>query len=199
MADLRTDYMDDILSAAMGGERKYEITFPDGTTQVVKIKDVTEYEQIGSTFGAGDINKTNQEVNLKFDSDDVVDPMLSTEEGFAADALKTKQGFDELYSKIDNIKKNTVEFLQGEATISQVYPGSTNSLLVQFEHPFSDIPVVLCSLLYIGEQSGPHVGNIESVSDITKSGFIVNIKNTGMTYARNYTFNWTANVDTVNT
>ena len=115
----------------------------------------------------------------------------------AIDELATS--VTELNSKIDSIIKNTVEFLQGEATISQVYPGSTDSLLVQFEKPFSGIPVVLCSILYKTEQSGPHVGNIESISDITQSGLIVNIKNTGMTYARNYTFNWTANIDTSNT
>lgn len=92
--------------------------------------------------------------------------------------------------------KNTVEFLQGESTIYNVYPGSTNSLMVPFEQPFSEIPVVICSIIYVNEQSGAHVGSIESITDITQTGFIVNIKNTGMTYVRQYTFNWTANVDT---
>ena len=55
----------------------------------VILEDVSEYEQIGSNFGAGDINRTNQAVNEKFDADDVVDPLLTTEKGFAADAYIT--------------------------------------------------------------------------------------------------------------
>lgn len=88
---LKTDYKDDILAA--GNLRKYQmIQNNDGT---VSFQDVTQYEQTGDVFGAGDINKTNQAVNEKFDSGDVVDPMLTTEEGFAADAYKTKLQFDE--------------------------------------------------------------------------------------------------------
>ena len=95
MADLPTNYLDDILAQSMNGKRKFRITRPDGTFEEVIIEDVSEYSQTGSTFGAGDINRTNQAVNEKFDSGDVVDPMLTTEEGFAADAYKTKLQFDE--------------------------------------------------------------------------------------------------------
>ena len=88
---LKTDYKDDIL--ATGNLRKYQmINNSDGT---VSFQDVTVYEQTGDIFGAGDINKTNQAVNEKFDSDDVVDPMETTEHGFAADALAVKNQFNE--------------------------------------------------------------------------------------------------------
>ena len=87
---LKTDYKDDIL--AVGNLRKYQmIQNNDGT---VSFQDVTQYEQTGDVFGAGDINRTNQAVNEKFDSGDVVDPMLTTEPGFAADAYQTKLQFD---------------------------------------------------------------------------------------------------------
>lgn len=102
MADLPTNYLDDILAQSMNGKRKYRITRADGTFEEVILEDVSEYEQVGSNFGASDINKTNQAVNEKFDSGDVVDPMLTTEEGFAADAYKTKLQFDEQNKKIDN-------------------------------------------------------------------------------------------------
>lgn len=95
MADLPTNYLDDILAQSMNGKRKYRITRADGTFEEVTLEDVSEYEQVGSNFGAGDINKTNQAVNEKFDSGDVVDPMLTTEPGFAADAYQTKLQFDE--------------------------------------------------------------------------------------------------------
>ena len=95
MADLPTNYLDDILSDSMGGKRRFKITHLNGTSEEVTIEDISKYDQVGSTFGAGDINKTNQAVNEKFDSGDVVDPMLTTEPGFAADAYLTKLQFDE--------------------------------------------------------------------------------------------------------
>jgi len=55
---LKTDYKDDIPKTT---QRKYEmINNDDGT---VSLKDVTEYTQVGDTFGAGDINKTNKAIN----------------------------------------------------------------------------------------------------------------------------------------
>ena len=95
MADLPTNYLDDILSASMGGKRRFKITHLNGTSEEVTIEDISKYDQVGCTFRAGDINKTNQAVNEKFDSGDVVDPMLTSEPGFAADAYQTKLQFDE--------------------------------------------------------------------------------------------------------
>ena len=60
---LKEDYTNDILSQSMNGKRKFRITRADGTAEEVTIEDVSEYDQIGSLFGAGDINKTNQAVN----------------------------------------------------------------------------------------------------------------------------------------
>lgn len=94
MADLPTNYLDDILSDSMGGKRRFKITHLNGASEEVTIEDISKYDQVGSTFGAGDINKINQAVNEKFDSGDVVDPMLTTEPGFAADAYQTKLQFD---------------------------------------------------------------------------------------------------------
>ena len=95
MADLSTNYIDDILAESMNGKRKYRITRAEGSFEEVTLEDISEYEQIGSVFGAGDINRTNQAVNEKFDSGDVVDPMETTVPGFAADALAVKNQFNE--------------------------------------------------------------------------------------------------------
>lgn len=114
MADLPTNYLDDILAQSMNGKRKFRITRPDGTFEDVIIEDISEYSQTGSTFGAGDINRTNQAVNEKFDSEDVVDPMLTTEPGFAADAYKTKLQFDELNKNI--IRKSIAVTLKANTT-----------------------------------------------------------------------------------
>lgn len=58
---LPTNFLDDIMSASMNGKRQYEmINNPNGTVSFV---DVTEYDQVGSTFGGGQINQTNTAVN----------------------------------------------------------------------------------------------------------------------------------------
>lgn len=58
---LPVNYQDDILNNAMGGKRRYKmINNSDGT---VSLEDVTTYDQVGSNFGAGQMNATNQAVN----------------------------------------------------------------------------------------------------------------------------------------
>lgn len=100
MAVLPTNYLDDILAASMGGKRRFRITHEDGNTEEVTLEDVSEYEQVGSPFGSGDVNKTNQAVNEKLDSADVVDPALATVLGFAADAKLTGDALGELTKKL---------------------------------------------------------------------------------------------------
>ena len=63
MSDLRTDYINDILAEEMNGKRRFKLVKSDGSAEIVSIEDVTEYEQLGSLFGAGDLNRTNQVVN----------------------------------------------------------------------------------------------------------------------------------------
>ena len=104
MADLHTNYYDDILSASMNGKKKFRLTYRNGTTEEATIEDISEYDQYGSKFGAGDINKTNQAVNEKFDSDDVVDPKLATEEGFSADAKLTGDALSELNKNLGGLR-----------------------------------------------------------------------------------------------
>ena len=105
MAVLPTNYLDDILAASMGGKRRFRITHEDGSTEEVTLEDVSEYEQVGSPFGSGDVNKTNQAVNEKLDSADVVDPALATVLGFAADAKLTGDALSELNKKIQNFSQ----------------------------------------------------------------------------------------------
>ncbi len=58
---LKTNYKEDVL-AASNTKRKYNmITNDDGT---VSFEDVTEYQQTGDNFGAGDVNQICEAVNL---------------------------------------------------------------------------------------------------------------------------------------
>lgn len=62
MADLlKTDYKDDVLNAEVNTQRKYQmITNDDGTVSFI---DVTDYSQVGDSFGSLDINSTNEAIN----------------------------------------------------------------------------------------------------------------------------------------
>lgn len=61
MADLKTNYVDDVLDTTKNQLRKYQqIQNDDGTVSFV---DVTEYAQVGTSFGAKDVNDTNAAIN----------------------------------------------------------------------------------------------------------------------------------------
>ena len=61
MANLKTDYKDDILDTSVNMSRKYrQVTNADGT---ISLEDVTVYLQEGDIFGASDINQTNEAIN----------------------------------------------------------------------------------------------------------------------------------------
>lgn len=90
---LPTDYKDDVLDPSMNGKRKYnKVQNPDGT---FSLEDVTQYDQIGSTFGAKQLNDMNEAFNdlpeLKVANNDT-----TTEPGFVADARVVKTHGDEI-------------------------------------------------------------------------------------------------------
>ena len=90
---LPVDFKDDIMSESMEGRRRYRmIQNPDGT---VSFEDTTEYDQIGSLFGQGQINKTNQAVNESLDKSRVIDNIndiaSNSETGYVMGALAGKE------------------------------------------------------------------------------------------------------------
>lgn len=102
MADLKTNFKNDILAESMNGRRRYQmIQNSDGT---VSFDDATEYTQVGDNFGAGQVNATNEAVNGKLDGSSTVDPMLATEPGFAADAKLTKEAINNCFQSVSNGK-----------------------------------------------------------------------------------------------
>ena len=67
MATLRTDYKDDIFT----GNRKYnQIENPDNS---ISFQDVTDYAQQGDTYGAAEINETNEAINSLSSSVDTLE------------------------------------------------------------------------------------------------------------------------------
>lgn len=101
---LRTDFKDDILDSS-NYKRKYkQVVNSDGT---FSFQDETTYQQVGSDYGAKEVNEEREAINKIYENKLVTldDVALVTEEGFFVDALAVK----ELNSKItamNNIIKN---------------------------------------------------------------------------------------------
>lgn len=61
MANLPTDYQDDVLASSMNGKRRYQLQLQDDGTYI--LNDVTEYDTVGSVFGAAAVNQICGAVN----------------------------------------------------------------------------------------------------------------------------------------
>lgn len=58
---LKTNFTDDILAESMNGKRQYNVIENSNGTK--SLEDVTDYQSVGSTFSAKDMNETNAAVN----------------------------------------------------------------------------------------------------------------------------------------
>lgn len=61
MANLRTDYKDDVLDTSVNTQRKYQMI--ENEDETVSFVDVTEYLQEGDRFGAADVNVINEAIS----------------------------------------------------------------------------------------------------------------------------------------
>lgn len=62
---LKTNFTDDILAESMNGKRQYNVTENSNGTK--SLEDVTDYQSVGSTFSAKNMNETNAAVNQAYD------------------------------------------------------------------------------------------------------------------------------------
>lgn len=93
---LRTDFKDDILDSS-NYKRKYkQVVNNDGT---FSFQDETTYQQVGSDYGAKEVNEERAAINNVYESKLVAldDVALVTEEGFFVDALAVKELNSNLY------------------------------------------------------------------------------------------------------
>lgn len=97
-ATLPTNYQDDILKSTMNGKRRYTIT--DNSDGTKTLEDATQYDKVGSNFGAADINKTNTAVNAAADASKIIDNVndikANTQDGYMMGALAGKQLIQDL-------------------------------------------------------------------------------------------------------
>ena len=87
------NFKDDIMNSAMGGKRRYRMI--NNSDETISLEDVTTYDQVGSTFGAAQINATNKAVNAAADASKIIDDIdairATTQSGYMAGALALKQ------------------------------------------------------------------------------------------------------------
>lgn len=82
MADLRTNYQDDVLDASKNTARVYDLVDSNGTVVLagVHLEDKTVYTTEGDDYGAADINTQNGKINEL--SNDLTDNNVSFKFGF---------------------------------------------------------------------------------------------------------------------
>lgn len=99
---LPVNFKDDLLAESMNGKRKYRMIDNDDGT--ISLEDVSEYLQTGSTFGAGQINSTNQAVNDSVDKDKVLKTLEEVSASTDSDAVVGRGAVAELNQNMGNCK-----------------------------------------------------------------------------------------------
>lgn len=139
-ATLPTNYQDDVLKSSMNGKRRYSIT--DNSDGTKCLDDVTQYDKVGSNFGAADMNKTNAAVNAAADAskimDNVDDIAANTQAGYMMGALAGKQ-------LIQNLGGYKFDIIDGIPS----YKAGADAAWV----PFSNPEVYFAQYSFPGDQS----------------------------------------------
>lgn len=118
MADLKTDYKDDVLDVSVNEKRKWIITENgDGT---VTIEDATTYSQTGDIFGSADLNAITLAVNECFQS-------VSNGKALVASAITDKKVPTDATATFAEMEANIREIRlgSGNATAADVKKGKT--------------------------------------------------------------------------
>ena len=122
-ATLPTNYQDDILKSSMNGKRRY--TFTDNSDGTKSLEDATQYEKVGSNFGAADMNKTNAAVNAAADASKIIDNLSTiastTQAGYMAGALAVK----ELNQNLQELKEGLMKIATKTVTVTTGNSGNT--------------------------------------------------------------------------
>ena len=116
---LPVDFLDDVLSAGMGGRRRYrKIDNEDGS---ISLEDVTEYDQIGSIFGQMQINAITEAVNESADKSQIIDSAAdlrtNASAGMMAGALAVKEIENKLNGNITALQNLMQSFNAAKSRI----------------------------------------------------------------------------------
>lgn len=175
-ANLPVNFKDDILKENMNGKRRFNmIQNSDGT---VSFEDVTDYTQVGSTFGAAQINATNEAVNNAADASKIIDSLetikANTQSGYIAGALAVKA-----------LNSNLGEIRTGTFTARGAWGDATK---IVFDTPMKNTPNHI-ALFPLSVSSGSPYAliNKQGIENITSNGFDCKFCNGGLNHTNNAT------------
>lgn len=176
-ATLPTNYQDDVLKSTMGGKRRYTMT--DNSDGTKTLEDATQYEKVGSNFGAADINKTNTAVNAAADASKIIDNVndikANTQAGYMMGALAGKQ----LISDLAGYKFGTTS----DGKPGYIMPGGADTVIPFKSHTIFDASVSVGSS-DASSVTVPLTKYYPNYSKITAANIFVKYKNgTLMGYA----------------
>ena len=188
---LRTDFKDDILDSS-NYKRKYkQVANNDGT---FSFQDETTYQQVGSDYGAKEVNEEREAINNIYENKLVAldDVALVTEEGFFVDALAVK----ELNSNLANAKNeltalsDSINNLGSTKTVKLANKSSSNGVATYTDYvtlPSAGSYVIYCnatmsgtptsgvSNLGIQVNSVDGTGGFHSVGSCSHNGFAIDL------------------------
>lgn len=138
-ATLATNFKDDILASSMNGKRRYkQTTNSDGT---VSLEDASTYTQVGSAYGASQVNAQNAAINASADEGKIIDTMsaiqVNTQSNYIAGAKAVKEVIDSLVSNI---------YVGSDGKLHKVQ-GGADTVLPFNSFGYPDIPVYLWKYL----------------------------------------------------
>lgn len=187
-ANLPVNFKDDILKENMNGKRRFNmIQNSDGT---VSFDDVTDYTQVGSTFGAAQINATNEAVNNAADASKIIDDLdtikANTKAGYIAGALAVKALSSNLGAKLLWTNPNPGSKFSGQTIPLDL----TNYDGVIIEFNVANSVNSLLTRAYIKKSDGSQylsVGGLYNPSNAKSRGRTVSVCNTGIVLGNGYT------------
>ena len=164
---LPTNYVDDVLNESMDGKRRYNmIPNADGSTS---LEDVTAYDQVGSNFGASNLNTMNQAINDSFDKNKMLKTKSElnavTQEGYGVDATLVK----EVNNTLGGITQFIVDNSTGQITGYKTEIGGADTVF-----PFKSGGVkLLPSIRYVknADTSNGQFFMTYDVSELTKVSY----------------------------
>lgn len=110
---LPVNFKDDILNSSMGGKRRYNLI--QNSNGTVSLEDVTSYTQVGSDFGAAQMNQTNKAVNESCDKANVIDDLDDIMANQASGMIAGAKAVAELNGKtaVSKYDKTVINFGSG--------------------------------------------------------------------------------------
>lgn len=113
---LKTNYKDDILDLTQNTQRKYRMITNDDDT--VSFEDMTEYSQVGDSFGGADVNAITTVVNLVGFTEVFGVLMAGETEVVLSDASITEDSTVEPFASVYNVNPSNMVVANGSVTLT---------------------------------------------------------------------------------